>query len=56
MMNSTCSRTLSLPVAREVSIMKRIVDSLLQSKERGKQLGLNYYEKYLNILIFNLMG
>lgn len=56
MMNSTCSRTLSLPVEREVSIMKRIVNSLLQSKERGKQLGLNYYEKYLNILIFNLMG
>ena len=39
MMNSTCSFTLSLPVAREVSIMKRIVDSLLQSKERGKATG-----------------
>ena len=39
MMNSTCSLTLSLPVAREVSIMKRIVDSLLQSKESGKATG-----------------
>ena len=39
MMNSTCSLTLSLPVAREVSIMKRIVDSLLQSEERGKATG-----------------
>ena len=56
MMNSTCSLTLSLPVAREVSIMKRIVDSLLQSKERGKQLGLKYYEKDFNILIFNCIS
>ena len=56
MMNSTCNLTLSLPVASEVSIMKRIVDSLLQSKERGKQLGLNYCEKYLNFLIFNCMS
>ena len=54
MMNSTCSLTLSLPVAREVSIMKRIVDSLLQSKERGKQLGLKYYGKDLNSLILKL--
>ena len=56
MMNSTCSLTLSLPVAREVSIMKRIVDSLLQSKERGKQLGLKYYGKDLNSLILNCIS
>ena len=55
MMNSTCSLTLSLPVASEVSIIKRTVDSLLQSKERGKKLGLKYYGKDLNILIFNCM-